>query len=69
MKLKNSKKKNNTNADIEEMDDIHKLIESLQDKFGEGAIMQLGDNKISKVDIIKTGSFSLDLALGVGGVP
>lgn len=53
----------------EEKGDLNKLIETLQDKFGEGAIMTLGDEHKSKVDVIPTGSFSLDLALGVGGLP
>ncbi|HVM76797.1 MAG TPA: recombinase RecA [Candidatus Paceibacterota bacterium] len=49
--------------------DLDTLLSSLQEKFGEGAIMKLGD--VSKVDVavIPTGSFSLDLALGVGGLP
>ena len=49
--------------------DIDKLLESLQDKFGEGAIMRLGEAGQAQVDVISTGSFSLDLALGVGGLP
>jgi len=49
--------------------DIDKLLETLQDKFGEGAIMKLGDARKTAVDVIPTGSFSLDLALGVGGLP
>lgn len=53
----------------EEQDDIKKLVKSLQDKFGEGSIMMLGNQKIAKVDTIETGSFSLDFALGVGGIP
>lgn len=52
--------------DKQELDD---LIESLQSKFGEGSIMKLGDRKAMKVEVIPTGSFSLDLALGVGGLP
>src|SRR5947199_1991666 len=49
--------------------ELDSLLSSLQEKFGEGAIMKLGD--VSKVDVavIPTGSFSLDLALGVGGLP
>lgn len=48
---------------------FNNLLSTLQEKFGEGAIMRLGD--VSKVDVavIPTGSFSLDLALGVGGLP
>ncbi len=49
--------------------DIEKLLESLQDKYGEGAVMKLGDAKRVNVDAISTGSFSLDLALGTGGLP
>lgn len=54
---------------IEEKKDLEKFLESLQDKFGEGAIMKLGDVKKVNVDIVPTGSFSLDFALGVGGFP
>ena len=49
--------------------DLDKLLKSLQDKFGEGAIMKLGEVKKIEVPAIPTGSFSLDLALGVGGLP
>src|SRR3990167_1774417 len=45
------------------------LLETLQSKFGEGAIMRLGEAKRVNVGVIPTGSFSLDLALGVGGLP
>ncbi len=49
--------------------DIASLMEELQGKFGEGSIMTLGDAKATNVDVIPTGSFSLDLALGAGGLP
>lgn len=48
---------------------LDKLLETLQDKFGEGSIMKLGDERRAKVEAISSGSFSLDLALGVGGLP
>ncbi|MGC8775723.1 MAG: recombinase RecA [Minisyncoccia bacterium] len=48
--------------------ELDSLLASLQDKFGEGAIMKLGDEKRIEVPTISTGSFSLDLALG-GGLP
>ncbi len=53
----------------EKAKDLDALLSSLQEKFGEGAIMKLGE--VSKVDVavVPTGSFSLDLALGVGGLP
>jgi recombination protein RecA len=49
--------------------DFEQLLSSLQDKFGEGSIMKLGDVKKVDVDVISSGSFSLDAALGVGGLP
>jgi recombination protein RecA len=49
--------------------DLNNLLSSLQDKFGEGSIMKLGEVKKVNVDVIQTGSFSLDIALGTGGIP
>jgi len=49
--------------------DIDNLLSSLQEKYGEGSIMKLGEIKHTDVSVIPTGSFSLDLALGVGGLP
>ncbi|MEK7181175.1 MAG: recombinase RecA [Patescibacteria group bacterium] len=53
----------------EEKNAIDDLLESLRGKFGEGAVMKLGDARKVDVDVIPTGSFSLDIALGVGGLP
>ncbi|MFH1425872.1 MAG: recombinase RecA [Candidatus Kerfeldbacteria bacterium] len=44
-------------------------ISQIRDRFGDGAIMSLGDSKQFKVDSVSTGCLSLDLALGIGGVP
>ncbi|MFA6272121.1 MAG: recombinase RecA [Patescibacteria group bacterium] len=44
-------------------------IDQIKDRFGAGAIMKLGDTQKIKVDSISTGCVSLDIALGVGGVP
>lgn len=44
-------------------------IDQIKDRFGAGAIMKLGDAKKIKVDAVSTGCISLDVALGVGGVP
>ncbi len=48
---------------------IEDTIRSIQTKFGEGAIMKLGDSPKVDIDVIPTGSIGLDMALGVGGVP
>ena len=49
--------------------DIDSLLSDLQSKYGEGSIMKLGDARKVNVDVIPTGSFSLDIALGIGGLP
>lgn len=48
---------------------IEDTLSELKQKFGEGAIMKLGEARKVDVDTIPTGSFSLDIALGVGGMP
>ncbi|MFA5127672.1 MAG: recombinase RecA [Patescibacteria group bacterium] len=44
-------------------------IEQIKSRFGEGAIMKLGEARKMQVDAVPTGCLSLDIALGVGGVP
>ena len=44
-------------------------ISQIKQRFGEGSIMRLGEAKTMKVDAVTTGCLSLDIALGVGGVP
>ena len=44
-------------------------ISQIRSKFGDGSIMRLGEAKKMQVDAIPTGCLSLDLALGIGGVP
>ncbi len=44
-------------------------IAQLERSFGAGAIMRLGENPRMEVQAVSTGSISLDLALGIGGVP
>ncbi len=48
---------------------LDKTIDSLTKRFGEGTIMRLGEAQHMNVHTIPTGSISLDIALGVGGVP
>ncbi len=44
-------------------------ISQIKQRFGEGSIMRLGEAKAMQVDSISTGCLSLDIALGVGGIP
>ncbi len=48
---------------------LNSVLEGLRKKYGEGAIMWLGEQAKLQVDTIPTGSLSLDMALGIGGVP
>ncbi len=48
---------------------IESTIKSIQTKFGEGAIMKLGEAPKVDIGAISTGSLGLDMALGIGGVP
>ncbi|MBI2451021.1 MAG: recombinase RecA [Parcubacteria group bacterium] len=48
---------------------LNETIREIKERFGEGAIMKLGEARKVDIDAIPTGSISLDIALGVGGVP
>lgn len=49
--------------------DVQRVVDEIKEKFGEGMIMKLGDVRKVDVEAIPTGSISLDIALGIGGVP
>jgi len=53
----------------EKLKAIEVALAQIEKQFGKGAIMKLGETKVLPVEIIPTGSLSLDLALGVGGIP
>jgi recombination protein RecA len=44
-------------------------MSQIEKQFGKGSIMRLGDQKTIKMEVIPTGSLSLDIALGIGGFP
>jgi len=44
-------------------------IEQIEKQHGKGSVMRLGEGPIQKVEVISTGSISLDAALGIGGIP
>ena len=48
---------------------VSQAISQIEKQFGRGSIMKMGDDNIPAVPAISTGSISLDLALGIGGVP
>lgn len=69
VKSLNKEKKSKSNSSEKDGDVLDQIMSDLQEKFGEGTIMRLGGVRKVDVDVIPTGSPSLDLALGVGGIP
>jgi recombination protein RecA len=63
MPKKKEEDKKNTNKKLQE------TIDEIKQQFGEGSLMMLDQIKNVDVDSISTGSLSLDVALGIGGVP
>ena len=51
------------------LDAINLAMEQIKKQYGKGAIMRLGEKPLEKIEVLPTGIFSLDLALGVGGIP
>ncbi len=50
-------------------DALNNTIKSIEKQFGKGSIMKLGENTTMNIEVISTGCISLDIALGVGGLP
>ncbi len=48
---------------------LKKALSDISKRYGDGAIMRLGEAKQMEIEVISTGSLGLDLALGVGGIP
>ena len=61
--------KKNKEEKIEEKRDLAEAVEEIKQRSGEGSIMKLNEVHPVDIDVIPTGSISLDLALGVGGIP
>ena len=48
---------------------LEQVMKDIEKQFGKGAVMKLGEHKHQKVEVISSGSISLDMALGIGGYP
>ena len=57
------------NKNIETDKVLEQVLADIEKQFGKGSIMKLGDRENAKVEVSKSGSLSLDIALGVGGYP
>jgi recombination protein RecA len=57
----------NPNAD--KLKALQLTLDKLEKSYGKGTVMKLGDSAVESIESISTGSISLDIALGIGGVP
>ncbi|MDD2377229.1 MAG: recombinase RecA [Bacilli bacterium] len=48
---------------------LEQVLLDIEKQFGKGSVMKLGDNKQTEIDVVSSGSISLDVALGIGGYP
>ena len=48
---------------------LDQVLLDIEKQFGKGAVMKLGDNEHTEIDVVSSGSISLDVALGIGGYP
>ncbi len=70
-----AKEKGREKAEVKPDDKSERLkalsltLEKIEKDFGKGSVMRLGDAKYGAIEAIPTGAISLDLALGMGGVP
>ena len=48
---------------------LEQVLLDIEKQFGKGSVMKLGDNEHREIDVIPSGSISLDVALGIGGYP
>jgi len=69
IKKKSTKKKPTKPTKKDRAKELEGTVDDIRQRFGEGSIMKLGEARRVDVDAISTGSLSLDIALGVGGVP
>lgn len=53
----------------EKLKALQMTIDKIEKAYGKGTIMKLGDEPIEKIEAISTGSITLDIALGIGGLP
>ena len=57
------------NKIVEKDKALAQVIADIEKQFGKGAIMKLGEQEKVSVDVSRSGSLALDIALGVGGYP
>lgn len=56
-------------SDEQKQKALNSALAQIERQFGKGSIMRMGDNTVSNIEAISTGSIGLDAALGIGGLP
>ena len=60
-------------AQVQDKDERRKALDAamaqIEKQFGQGAVMRLGDKTQIEIDTVPTGALTLDIALGIGGLP
>lgn len=69
MAVKKKQDKQGEKPEKKESPDLQEAIDEIKQRFGEGAIMKLSEATSMDVEVISTGSVSVDMALGAGGIP
>ena len=59
----------NKSSSYDKQKALELALTNIEKRYGEGAVMRLGQQEVMNVEAISTGSLSLDVALGIGGVP
>ncbi len=62
-------KKDKQEVSKEKLKALQATLDKIEKDYGKGAIMKLGDESFSNIEVIPTGSIGLDIALGIGGYP
>ncbi|MBI5175794.1 MAG: recombinase RecA [Candidatus Obscuribacter sp.] len=61
--------KNEPTPSQERLKALGLALDSIKKQYGDGSIMKLGDSRHTSVEVVPTGALSLDVALGIGGLP
>lgn len=67
--VKDTKAKGAKEINKEKLKALQLTLDKLEKTYGKGSIMKMGDKAIENIEVIPTGSLSLDIALGIGGLP
>ena len=54
---------------MDKLKSLESTISQIERNFGKGSVMKLGERGVVEIDTIPSGSLSLDIALGIGGLP